>query len=82
MFTPDQYRKKASEYCKLVRLATNPNQTREFQSLERNFTELADNAQGLSDKRGKVVHAASMSHLVAPPLPWKRNIYCDALVRR
>jgi len=58
MFTPDQYRKKASGYGELVKSATSPNQRREFQSLKRSFTELADNEQWLSDNHGKIVHAA------------------------
>jgi hypothetical protein len=58
MFTPDQYRKKASGYGELVKSATSPNQRREFQSLERSFTELADNEQWLSDNHGKIVRAA------------------------
>ena len=58
MFTAGQYRKKASEYCERVRLATEPHHKREFQSLARNFTELADNAQWLTDNPDKIVHAA------------------------
>jgi hypothetical protein len=58
MFTPDQYRKKASGYGELVKSATSRNQRREFQSLERSFTELADNEQWLSDNHGKIVRAA------------------------
>ena len=58
MFTTGQYRKKAAEYCERVRLATEPNHKREFQSLARNFTELANNAQWLTDNPDKIVHAA------------------------
>jgi hypothetical protein len=45
MFTADQYRAKAIEYSKLLRTANGPNEVREYQRLERSFTELADNAQ-------------------------------------
>src|SRR5688572_7828235 len=63
MFTPGEYRKKASGYGELVKSATSPNQRREFQSLERSFTELADNEQWLSDNHGKIVHAAEHERL-------------------
>jgi len=43
MFTAEQYRAKASEYAKLMKTANGPNEVREYQSLERSFTELADN---------------------------------------
>jgi hypothetical protein len=54
MFTADQYRAKASEYAKLVRTANGPKELREFQGLERSFTELAENAQWMTDNNGKV----------------------------
>jgi hypothetical protein len=57
MFTAEQYRAKASEYAKLAGIANGPNEVLEFQQLERSFTELADNAQWLTDNRGKIVHA-------------------------
>jgi hypothetical protein len=49
MFTAEQYRAKAIEYSKLVRTANGPNEVREFQRLERSFSELADNAQWMTD---------------------------------
>jgi hypothetical protein len=58
MFTADQYRAKAIEYSKLVRIANGPNQVREFQRLERSFTELADNAQWVTDNRDKTMPTA------------------------
>jgi hypothetical protein len=61
MFTAEQYRAKASEYAKLVRAANGPNEVREFQRLERSFTELADNAQWMSDNDGKVVHRTELA---------------------
>jgi hypothetical protein len=58
MFTAQQYRAKASEYATLVGMANSPNEVNEFQRLERSFTELADNAQWVTDNHGKTVHAA------------------------
>jgi hypothetical protein len=64
MFTAEQYRAKGSEYAKLAGIANGPNEVLEFQQLERSFTELADNAQWLTDNRGKIVHATE--HATAP----------------
>jgi hypothetical protein len=55
MFTPSQYREKATEYRKRVNLANGPNERREFQALERSFAVLADNAQWLVDNHRKTV---------------------------
>jgi hypothetical protein len=49
MFTVEQYRAKAIEYSKLLRIANGPNEVREYQRLERSFAELADNAQWVID---------------------------------
>ena len=57
MSTADQYRAQASEYAKLVGIANGPNELQEFQRLERSFTELADNAQWVTENRGKMVQA-------------------------
>jgi hypothetical protein len=67
MFTAEQYRAKASEYAKLARMANGSNEALEFQRLERNFTELADNAQWVTDNHGKIVHATE--HATAPFTP-------------
>jgi hypothetical protein len=56
MFTAGQYRAKASEYAKLLKTANGPNEVREYQSLERSFTELADDAQWVADNYDKTVH--------------------------
>jgi hypothetical protein len=48
-FTAEQYRAKAIEYSKLMRIANGPNEVREFPRLERSFAELANNAQWLTD---------------------------------
>jgi hypothetical protein len=61
MFTADQYRAKAIEYSKLLRTANGPNEVREYQRLERSFTELADNAQWVIDNRDKVLHATAQA---------------------
>jgi hypothetical protein len=58
MFTADQYRAKAIEYSKLLRMANGPDQVREFHRLERSFTELADNAQWVTDNHDKVMPPA------------------------
>ena len=57
MFTADQYRAKAIEYSKLLRTANGPNEVREYQRLERSFTELADNAQWVTDHHDQTLHA-------------------------
>jgi hypothetical protein len=64
MFTAEQYRAKAIEYSKLTRTASGPNEVREYQMLERNFNELADNAQWVNDNRDKTVPATE--HAIAP----------------
>jgi len=57
MFTPRQYRAKATEYAELAKTAKGLNEVREFQNLERSFTMLADNEQWLADHRDQTVHA-------------------------
>jgi hypothetical protein len=64
MFTADQYRAKAIDYSKLLRTANGPNEVREYQRLERSFTELADNAQWMIDNHDKSLHATA--HATAP----------------
>jgi hypothetical protein len=56
VFTPQQYRAKATEYAELVKTANSPDVVREFQGLERSFSVLADNEQWLSDNHDKTVH--------------------------
>jgi hypothetical protein len=58
MFTTEQYRAKAIEYAQLVRTSNSPNEVSEFQRLERSFTELADNAQWVTDNRQKMMPRA------------------------
>jgi hypothetical protein len=58
MFSTEQYRAKAGEYAELSGMANGANELREFQRLERSFTELADNAQWLTDNHSKIVPAA------------------------
>jgi hypothetical protein len=57
MATAEQYRAKAIEYSELLRIANSPIESREYQRLERTFTELADNAQWMIDNHGKFAHA-------------------------
>jgi hypothetical protein len=61
MFNAEQYRVQASEYAKLVGIANDPNEVQEFQRLQRSFTELADNAQWVSENRDKTVHATEQA---------------------
>ncbi len=60
MFTAEQYRAKAIEYSQLLTRASGPNELREYQSLERNFTELADNAQWVIDNHDKTVQPTEL----------------------
>ena len=57
MSTIEQYRAKATEYRKLLSMANDPNEVREFQRLERSFTNLADNAQWMIDNHAKILRA-------------------------
>jgi hypothetical protein len=67
MFTAEQYRAKAIEYAKLVGIANNDNEMREFQRLERSFAELADNAQWMTDNHRKIV--LPIERAIAPIKP-------------
>jgi hypothetical protein len=58
MFTADQYRAKAIGYSNLTRSANGPNEVCEYRRLERSFTELADNAQWVTDNHDKMIPAA------------------------
>jgi hypothetical protein len=64
MFSAKQYRAKAIEYSKLLRIANGVDEAREYHRLERSFTELADNAQWLTDNHDKTTHATT--HETAP----------------
>ena len=64
MSTAEQYRAKAIEYSNLLTMPHGPEEVREYQRLERSFTELADNAQWLTDNHGKTAHATA--HGTAP----------------
>jgi hypothetical protein len=61
MFTAEQYRARAVEYSRLVKIANSPAEIREFKRLEHTFTELADNAQWTVDNYDKILHATSRS---------------------
>ena len=58
MSTAEQYRAKASEYANLLGMTNGADELLEFQRLERSFTELANNAQWVSENQDKTVHAA------------------------
>ena len=68
MFTPEQYRAKATEYKKLLETTRAPNEKQEFQQLERTFTTLADNAQWLTDNCPNIVHAPGHCKITDTPL--------------
>jgi hypothetical protein len=59
MFTAEQYRARAVEYSRLIKIAKSPAEVSEFKKLERTFTELADNAQWAADNYDKTLHATS-----------------------
>ena len=60
MFKASQYRAKAIEYGKLVKIANGPAERREFRALEQSFTVLADNAQWIADNHDKTVRRAEL----------------------
>jgi hypothetical protein len=57
MLMVQQFRAKAAEYRQQIARATEPSVIREFEELERSFTELADNAAWLADNSDKTLHA-------------------------
>ena len=65
MFTPEQYRDKASEYGSLVKTAADPDQKRELREREKSFIALADNEQWLADNHDKTIGAGEFEQL--PP---------------
>jgi hypothetical protein len=67
MFDAEQYRAQASEYAELVGIANGPNEVQEFQRLQRSFTELADNAQWVTENRDKTVHATEHAAALLTP---------------
>lgn len=58
MFTPKQFRSKATEYGELGKDAPSSDQRQKFQRLEQSFNVLADNEQWLADNHQRTVHAA------------------------
>jgi hypothetical protein len=74
MFSTEQYRVKVGEYAELSGIANDANALREFQRLERSFTELADNAQWVTDNHSKIVPAAEPTAApLAPDVPAQRS---------
>ncbi len=57
MFTPQQYRAKATEYTDLAKDANKPAEVLEFEARGRSFTTLADTEQWLADNHHNTVHA-------------------------
>jgi hypothetical protein len=66
MFTPMQYREKAIEYGKRMKLANGPNERREFRALEQSFAVLADNAQWLVDNHHRTVRRTAFDQVGKP----------------
>jgi hypothetical protein len=58
MLSAKQYRVRAAEYSELAKVANKSHDSREFQDLERTFTELADNEQWVTDHYDHTLHAA------------------------
>jgi hypothetical protein len=57
MFTAAQYRAKAIEYSKLGRIASGPDELREFERLERSFAGPADNARWVTETQDQMMRA-------------------------
>jgi hypothetical protein len=55
MFTPQQYRAKATEYAALVKTASSVDEAREYRKLEISYVALAANAQWIADNQDKTV---------------------------
>jgi hypothetical protein len=93
-----QFRAKAAEYRQQIGQATEPSAIREFEELERSFTELADNAAWLADNSDKTLHAgendvgyyaglatlrgASLAEEAIPISPSRRSIFFAAWAPR
>jgi len=54
-----QHRAKATEFGELVKISTGPEESREFQNLERRFASLTDNEQILADYHKSAVQASN-----------------------
>ena len=57
MFTAEVYRAKAIEYSKLGRIASGPDELREFERLERSFADPADNARWVTETQDRMMRA-------------------------
>jgi len=56
MFTPKQYRAKATEYAQLVKTTNVPEEAREFRKREQNYTSRASNEEWLANNFEKTLH--------------------------
>jgi hypothetical protein len=56
MFTPKQYRAKATEYAQLVKTTTVPEEVREFRKREQSYSSLASNEEWLASNFEKTLH--------------------------
>jgi hypothetical protein len=57
MFTPKQYRAKATEYAQLVETTNIPEEVREFRKREQSYASLASNEEWLANNFEKTLHA-------------------------
>jgi hypothetical protein len=58
MFTPKQYRAKATEYAQLVKTTNIPEEARGFRKREQSYTSLASNEEWLANNFEKTLHAS------------------------
>lgn len=56
MFTPKQYRAKATEYAQLVQTTNIPEEAREFRKREQSYAALASNEEWLANNFEKTLH--------------------------
>jgi hypothetical protein len=56
VFTPKQYRAKATEYAQLVETTNIPEEAREFRKREQSYTALASNEEWLANNFEKTLH--------------------------
>jgi hypothetical protein len=76
MLTPEKYRLKAAEYSELTKSTDGLDEAREFQTLERSFTALADNEQWLADNPDKTVPAPGHTQSAVLAVEEERILRC------
>src|SRR5437660_10516078 len=81
MFKSQQYRAKATEYGELVKTSISPEESREFQKLERRFASL------ITSRSSRTITTVpctfrTMTNPAARPWPSRKNTFCGVLGRR